>query len=223
MARLPAAAAHQAASSSAASPTWRRRTPTRSSCGSTAPTGTPTSVRSRPATSFASMSIATSPDVTARSSSRCGAPAATCSHRLSPARLLAAAGTPDYRRCSGAALNVAPLCSDGSVELKVGSVILPPSHGYRWLGYGEDATADLPGWVIERWRGERYRRWREHGRVPAVADAADLLDRIVRLTGRPRDARAVRRLPVPGSRRPPRQCGVRMSDHRQAVRRVTLV
>jgi hypothetical protein len=118
-----------------------------------------------------------------------------------------------YRRCSGAALTSHPLCSDGSVELKVGSVILPPSHGYRWLGYGEDATADLPGWVIERWRGERYRRWREHGRVPAVADAADLLDRIVRLTGeapRMRGLFGAFRCPAHDDRRA--SAWVRMSD-----------
>lgn len=76
-----------------------------------------------------------------------------------------------------------PLCADGSVELKTGSVILPPSHGYKWLGYGDEAVADLPAWVLEKWREERWRRWSEHGPVPTVADASELVDRIAIVTG----------------------------------------
>jgi hypothetical protein len=87
-----------------------------------------------------------------------------------------------YFRCYEAVTSH-PLCKDGSVELKTGSVILPPSHGYKWLGFGDEAILDLPDWVYDKWRDERYRRWREHGRPPVIADASELIDRITTVTG----------------------------------------
>jgi hypothetical protein len=35
------------------------------------------------------------------------------------------------------------------VELKVGQTILPPTHGYHWLGYGDERIAELPEWFVE--------------------------------------------------------------------------
>jgi hypothetical protein len=33
-----------------------------------------------------------------------------------------------------------------SVELKVGLTVLPPTRGYRWLGFGDERIAELPEW-----------------------------------------------------------------------------
>jgi Bifunctional DNA primase/polymerase, N-terminal len=89
-----------------------------------------------------------------------------------------------YLRTSAAVMS-GPLCPDGSVELKVGGVILPPSRGYRWLGYGEESIASLPDWAIAKWHDERQRRWHEHGRPPVITELEELLDLITRASGTP--------------------------------------
>jgi len=92
------------------------------------------------------------------------------------------AGQHLYFRCYEAVTSH-PICPDGSVELKTGSTILPPSHGRKWLGYGDETILDLPDWLYDKWRDERQRRWREHGAAPTVAAASELVDRIAIVTG----------------------------------------
>jgi hypothetical protein len=74
-----------------------------------------------------------------------------------------------------------PLCPDGSVELKVGSTILPPTRGYAWLGWGDESIADLPAWVVNMREEERTRHRREHPHRPP-RDVDELADLIAQVT-----------------------------------------
>jgi hypothetical protein len=92
-------------------------------------------------------------------------------------------GVHHYLSTRTTGLRSGPLCQDGSVELKTGTVILPPSPGYHWLGWGDEQIAELPRWVIKKWGAERQRRWHESGPAPAMPEAAELVDRITIVTG----------------------------------------
>jgi hypothetical protein len=92
-------------------------------------------------------------------------------------------GTHHYLTTRTAGLRSHPICADGSIELKTGIVILPPSPGYNWNGYGDERIAELPRWVVQKWSAERQRRWRESGPAPDMPETAELVDRITTKTG----------------------------------------
>lgn len=65
------------------------------------------------------------------------------------------------------------------VELKVGAVILPPTRGYRWIGYGDERPAELPDWLRARAQHEA-RKARDERRRAGFALGNTTLDEVAR-------------------------------------------
>jgi HK97 family phage major capsid protein len=102
------------------------------------------------------------------------------------------------------------------------SAIVMPARtcGYAWQGHGEEPISELPEWVIEKWRGERKRRYREHGPAPLINDLAELVDRITIITGA--EPRFRGKFGSYRCQRPRRPQSLRVAAHRGAHHRRVL-